>query len=92
MSFFKELDKWITKNGGYLALMVILGWSVQILISGGMVLMTLMKDGVAAALAAVYAVFCFLPNQVSKVSRAAQRRAATAAAPPEEVPMFMKPV
>ena len=55
-------------------------------------LMTLMKDGVAAALAAVYAVFCFLPNQVSKVSRAAQRRAATAAAPPEEVPMFMKPV
>ena len=92
MNFFKELDKWITRNGGYLALIVILGWSVQILISGGMVLMTLMKDGVAAALAAVYAVFCFLPNQVSKVSRAAQRRAAMAAAPPEEVPMFMKPV
>ena len=50
------------------------------------------EGGGAAALPAVYAVFCFLPNQVSKVSRAAQRRAATAAAPPEEVPMFMKPV
>ena len=93
MNLFKEMDKWITRNGGYLALIVIIGWTIQILIAGGMVMMTAMKDGVAAAMAASYAICCFLPNQVNKVRRAAQRRTATAAAPPrEEVPMFMKPL
>ena len=93
MNLFKEMDKWITRNGGYLALIVIIGWTIQILIAGSLVMMTAMKDGVAAAMAASYAICCFLPNQVNKVRRAAQRRTATAAAPPrEEVPMFIKPL
>ena len=93
MNWLNGLDDWIKQNGGYLALLVICGWLVQICIAGGMVLITGMKDGVAAALAAIYAIFCFLPAQVDKVQRAARRRTMTAGAPPpEELPMFMKPL
>ena len=89
-SFLDTIDKWITKNGGYLALMVIIGWTIQLLIAGGMVFMTVLSDGLAAGIAAVYAVLCFLPNQVEKVRRqAARQRMATA---PEEETVFMKPV
>ena len=52
--------------------------------------MTVMSDGLAAGIAAVYAVLCFLPNQVEKVRRQAARQRVAAA--PEEETVFMKPV
>ena len=91
-SMITSLDKWITKNGGYLALSVIIGWTIQLLIAGGMVMMTTLKDGMAAGIAAVYAVLCFLPNQVDKVRRQAARRRTATAPQDEAAPMFMKPL
>ena len=91
-SVFGQIDEWITKYGGYLALINILGWTAQFLIAAGMVMVTTMKDGLAAGIAAIYAVLCFLPNQVEKVRRQAARKR-TSAPPPDEVePMFMKPL
>ena len=86
-NLFSSFDTWITKNGGYLALIVIAGWTIQLLIAAGMVIMTALKDGLAAAMAAIYAVCCFLPHQVNKVRRQAARKRASA--PPEELlPMY----
>ena len=93
LSIFRSIDEWITKNGGYLALIVIIGWTIQLLIAGGMVMMTVLKDGMAAGIAAIYAVLCFLPNQVDKVRRqAARRRTATAPLQEEMTPMYVKAV
>ena len=73
-----------------MALLVIIGWTVQLLIEGGMVFMTVMSDGLAAGIVAIYTVLCFLPNQVEKVIRqAARQRVATA---PEEETVCLKPV
>ena len=58
-------------------------WTIQLLIAAGMVIMTALKDGLAAAMAAIYAVCCFLPHQVNKVRRQAARKRASA--PPEEL-------
>ena len=90
-SMMSQIDAWITKYGGYLALINIIGWTAQLLIAGGMIMVTTMKDGLAAGIAAIYAVLCFLPNQVGKVRRQAQKRAS---APPldDAEPMFMKPL
>ena len=91
-SVFSQIDAWITKYGGYLALINIIGWTAQLLIAAGMVMVTTMKDGLAAGIAAIYAVLCFLPNQVGKVRRQAARKR-TSAPPPDDVePMFMKPL
>ena len=92
LSMFHSVDAWITKNGGYLALAVIIGWTIQILIAGGMVMMTAVQDGLAASIAAIYAVVCLLPNQVNKVRRQAARRRSTAPPQEEDVPMYMKPL
>lgn len=90
-SMMGQIDAWITKYGGYLALINIIGWTAQLLIAGGMIMVTTMKDGLAAGIAAIYAVLCFLPNQVGKVRRQAQKRAS--APPPDDAePMFMKPL
>jgi hypothetical protein len=59
---FSAVDAWVTRYGGYLALINILGWTAQLLIAGGMVMITTMKDGLAAGIAVIYAVLCFLPN------------------------------
>ena len=90
-SIFESLDEWITKKGGYLALTVIIGWTIQICIAGGMVIMTAIQDGIAASIAALYAVMCFLPNQVKKVRRQAARKRNAASAPQEEI-VHLKPV
>ena len=91
-SVFSQIDAWITKYGGYLALINIIGWTAQLLIAAGMVTVTTMKDGLDAGIAAIYAVLCFLPNQVGKVRRQAARKR-TSAPPPDDVePMFMKPL
>ena len=90
-SIFESLDAWITKKGGYLALTVIIGWTIQICIAGGMVIMTAIQDGIAASIAALYAVMCFLPNQVKKVRRQAARKRNAASAPQEEI-VHLKPV
>ena len=92
ISMFASVDAWITRYGGYLALINILGWTAQLLIAGGMVMITTMKDGLAAGIAAIYAVLCFLPNQVGKVRRQAARKRASAPRPEDVEPMFMKPL
>ena len=89
---FASVDAWTTRYGGYLALINILGWTAQLLIAGGMVMITTMKDGLAAGIAAIYAVLCFLPNQVGKVRRQAARKRASAPRPEDVEPMFMKPL
>ena len=89
-SMMSQIDAWITKYGGYLALINIIGWTAQLLIAGGMIMVTTMKDGLAAGIAAIYAVLCFLPNQVGKVRRQAQKRASAPLLDDTE-PMFMKP-
>ena len=92
-SMFKAIDEFITKKGGYLALTVIIGWTIQILIAGGMVIMTAIQDGMAACIAALYAVACILPHTVEKVRRQAARRRTVATAPDDEsAPMCMKPM
>ena len=92
-SLFQSIDEFITKKGGYLALTVIIGWTIQILIAGGMVIMTAIQDGMAACIAALYAVACILPHTVEKVRRQAARRRTVATAPDEETaPMCMKPM
>ena len=92
-SLFKSIDEFITKKGGYLALTVIIGWTIQILIAGGMVIMTAIQDGMAACIAALYAVACILPHTVEKVRRQAARRRIVATAPENETaPMCMKPM
>ena len=55
LTFFGKIDKWITINAGYLALAVIIGWTIQLLIAGGMVMMTVVMDGITAGIAALYA-------------------------------------
>ena len=70
----------------------ILGWTAQLLIAGGMVMITTMKEGLAAGIAAIYAVLCFLPNQVGKVRRQAARQRASAPRQEDVEPMFMKPL
>ena len=92
MSMFSAVDAWVTRYGGYLALINILGWTAQLLIAGGMVMITTMKDGLAAGIAAIYAVLCFLPNQVGKVRRQAARKRASAPQPENVEQMFMKPL
>ena len=90
---FKAIDEFVTKKGGYLALTVIIGWTIQILIAGGMVIMTAIQDGMAACIAALYAVACILPHTVEKVRRQAARRRTVATAPDDEsAPMCMKPM
>ena len=92
-SLFKAIDDFIIKKGGYLALTVIIGWTIQILIAGGMVIMTAIQDGMAACIAALYAVACILPHTVEKVRRQAARRRTVATAPDSEsAPMCMKPM
>ena len=94
LTFIGKIDQWITKNAGYLALAVIIGWTIQLLIAGGMVMMTIVRDGITAGIAALYAMLCFLPHQVDKVRRQAARHRHTATAPiaDEERQVFMTPM
>jgi hypothetical protein len=57
-----------------------------------MVMITTMKDGLAAGIASIYAVLYFLPNQVEKVRRQAARKRTSAPRPDDAEPMFMKPL
>lgn len=88
--FMEAVDAWITKKGGYLALGVIIGWVIQALIAVTMVAQTAIQDGMAACLAALYAVACIVPHTVHKVRQKARRQ--TAAGTEESAPMVMKPL
>lgn len=74
LSFKEKIDKWLQTHVGYLCAAVLLLWIFQALISIAIVVQTCIVHGMAAGLASLYSLCCFLPHTVVKVRKNAARR------------------
>ena len=82
-----KINNWINRYSGLIGVTVIIGWTIKVIIYITIIAATIIKEGISATVALVYATCCFVPYTAGRIRRKAKRHRIPTKDYPESIEM-----